>query len=129
MKMPAYAGVVRRGTNLPNSIREKQIRKVGGNIQFEGFLSTSARTDFNFSGKDQYLICSKNGRTIWDLSSFANEKEILFLPNSTFRVLQYKDDGISRWLLAEVDVQTGNVADCSKDPAFSLDIDRHWTGH
>lgn len=83
-KIPKYQSWVFRGTNLPPDIRRQhQKNKV---ITYKAFTSTSSRRGWR--GKDQFLIFSKNGASIADLSSLSSESEVLFPSNTQFKIVE-----------------------------------------
>lgn len=96
-KLPPYQGVVFRGTTLNRSQMNKYVHALNLNtlIQEPLYLSTS-RSELianSFSrGNTLYTIFSKTGKSIEKYAKFGllsgqNEKEVLFLPNTQFEVL------------------------------------------
>lgn len=61
--------------------------KVGAVVEELGFASTSRDKDFDqFEGDVRFTIHSKDGRMENEISSFSEEKEVLFRNNSKFFV-------------------------------------------
>lgn len=99
-KLPKAPGVVRRGTTLPPEVLSTY--KKGGVISDKAFLST---TDKLFpKGKHHMTIKSLSGRDISQYSMNTDEGEILFLPNTQFKVLavQNLENGETQIDLEEV---------------------------
>lgn len=81
-RMPLYKGIVYRGTDLPESIVRNL--KVGNEFSDLGFMSTSRLT--GFSGAYKFIIISKTGRTIEDISASPDEYEVLFKRGTKFKI-------------------------------------------
>ncbi|AFY38212.1 hypothetical protein Lepto7376_1893 [[Leptolyngbya] sp. PCC 7376] len=102
-KLPNHGGVVYRGT----TIDPKQLAKykVGQIVTEKGFLSTSSNLAIGqaFSGNVFYSIVSQTGKAIKDLSEFSGEDEVLFRPDTKFKVLSVENkNGEIRIFLMEI---------------------------
>ena len=82
-KLPAYDGTVYRKADLTEAQFSKY--KTGSVTIERGFTSSSTEMG-TWSGSYKYQIKSKTGRNITQLSSHPGENEVLFLPNTGFRV-------------------------------------------
>jgi hypothetical protein len=89
-QLPSYRGEVFRGTDLPPEVASKY--KAGEVVTEDAFTSTSAEFGREFSGNTQFIIESQNGKRIDYLSEFPSETEVLFAPNSQFKVLEVEVD-------------------------------------
>ncbi|MBC7372244.1 MAG: hypothetical protein H7326_11800 [Bdellovibrionaceae bacterium] len=85
-KLKKYEGIVHRGENVRADRLERM--KVGNEIDFPTFTSTSKAEGFMKSNK--LNMHSKEGRYIAPLSDIRSEEEVLFMPNSRFRVTEVK---------------------------------------
>lgn len=83
-KVPNYQGWVFRGATLPLKIRQQH--REGAIVNYRAFTSTSS--DDGWGGSDQFMIYSKTGASVDEISSNAGEKEILFATNTKFKVLR-----------------------------------------
>jgi hypothetical protein len=88
-KLPAYDGLVIRGTNLPPEVLAQY--RPGEVITEDAFLSTTtnpavARSP-SFAGNVEFRIMSSTGRDISSISMFPGEQEILFPAGSKFLVV------------------------------------------
>ena len=94
-KIPNYEGTVYRGDSFDsdnkwfsflNSIKNKEV------FTYKGFMSTSEEKDVTqgfdtiFKGAAIFRINSKTGKSIKDFSDNYNELEVLFKPNTSFRI-------------------------------------------
>lgn len=94
-KIPNYEGTVYRGDSFDsdnkwfsflNSIKNKEV------FTYKGFMSTSEEKDVTqgfdtiFDGAAIFKINSKTGKSIKDFSDNYNELEVLFKPNTSFRI-------------------------------------------
>lgn len=85
-KMPKHEGVVYRGADLGSHLQAQY--KPGAIVQDAGFMSTSSSRKGAFEGNTQYVIQSKkHGVSVEQLSNIPKEKEVLFPPDTKFRVL------------------------------------------
>ncbi len=112
-KLPNYQKLVFRGTLLNKSQKQRYIEAVTQSITIQEpiFLSTSKSelTANLFSkGDTLFTIFSKTGKQIEKFSKFGlnsgqNEKEVLFIPNTTFEVLDVtKEDSKTLIILEEI---------------------------
>jgi hypothetical protein len=83
-KLPAFEGVVYRGTFLPYSIRANM--QPGTIFSDHAFMSTSAIEDRVFGGNVNFIITSRSGRKIVDFSDYPAEAEVLFPAGTRFIV-------------------------------------------
>lgn len=92
-KMPPFVGQVYRGSDLSKKERERY--QPGRIVHEPTFLSSSRqkRIAYQFCGNSMFSLLSwERGRSVERLSKFGsnssqNEKEVLFLPGTRFRVL------------------------------------------
>jgi len=110
-RLPDYNGSVYRGTSLdPKYLAPYQ---VGQTVQESAFTSTSystkVATDFQTMTpkpgdvKVLYLIESKHGKKVSEFSKYPNESEVLFPPNTQFKVVERTDkNGVIRIKMVEV---------------------------
>lgn len=109
-KLPDFVGTVLRGTKMPKNMSNSDIEnmyKPGSTITEKSFTSTSSSSDLKFRGELQYVIESKTGKDISDISDSRQEKEILFRPNANFNVTGFKKtDSGYEIRLEEVDKPT-----------------------
>lgn len=89
-QLPSFKGTVYRGTNLPQEVLKDF--KVGNIVTEKGFTSASVNETKKFSGEVDLVIDSVNGKKISFISNFPNEDEVLFAPNTKFRVLSAEFD-------------------------------------
>lgn len=82
-KVKAYKGEVRRGADLP--LQAVLQHSPGEILTYSAFTSTSLES--GFSGSQQFVIKSKNGKFIAPLSSSPVEEEVLFDAETKFKVL------------------------------------------
>ena len=83
-KIPATKGPFFRSTQLPLKIEETY--KEGAIVSDPAFTSAGLSLDKN--AHDQILIHSKTGRLISPLSARAEEGEVLFAPDTKFKVIK-----------------------------------------
>jgi hypothetical protein len=109
-QLPDHSGVVHRGMVIDNDIADKY--QEGLVIQEKGFTSTSKKIGVaeGFSKPKEWKtavimsITSKKGKDISNLSEYKFEEEVLFPPNTKFRVKSRKSDGLRTLIeLEEVD--------------------------
>jgi hypothetical protein len=112
--LPDYNGTVYRGGTISNDIIDKY--KEGEIVTEKGFTSTSVASDIASGFQDKqlkksvpnlgfvsYVIKSKTGKLVEDLSIFDEEKEVLFKPETKFKVLSKKSvDGVTTIYMEEV---------------------------
>lgn len=83
-KLPPYKGIVYRGTSLT---RKQQAQYIPGAIvQDAGFVSAACSNFGAFAGNTQYVIQSHQGVDVDKISANEGEKEVLFAPNTKFKV-------------------------------------------
>ncbi len=114
-KLPDHQDVVFRGVDFNTSQKQRYIDALNGNtpIQEFSFFSTS-RSELianSFSkGDTLFMIFSKTGKQIEKFSKFGlysgqNEKEVLFLPNTTFEVLDVLQSTTKTTIILEEIIQ------------------------
>ena len=83
-KFPNYVGdVVRYDTKKSvNSWTPGKIKN------FKSYTSTSKKKGFKWKGNVKFFIKSKTGKYVGFISAFPNEEEVLFGPNTKFKVLK-----------------------------------------
>lgn len=64
----------------------------GGFVTERGFLSTTAATHCEYSGNVQYVIQSRRGKDISQIAEHGNEREVLFPPDTRFKVVSVERD-------------------------------------
>ena len=94
-KIQKYEGLVIRGENVRPAKSEQM--KVGSEVLFPSFTSSSRVHGFTKS--HTLNIRSHEGRYIAPISDLPGEEEVLFLPGTTFKVLEVKE---KEFLLEEV---------------------------
>lgn len=94
-----FAGTVYRGAHLPKEITD--LYDVGSHVTEKAFTSTSRNLSRKFSGNTLFVIKSKTGKMIDELSSFKSEAEVLFPPGTVFKVLGRTIDGKTTKILME----------------------------
>ena len=80
----AFKGMVYRGVDFPDSVR-LQLFVEGATYQDQAFLSTSKQRGLAFAGNTTFEILSRTGVSVKAMSRF-NEDEVLFQPNTMFRI-------------------------------------------
>ena len=98
-KLPDYRLLCYRATKINNLDKYYESLQTGTPLTEKSFLScTKSRvTAFLFSQSPLFIILSKHGKDIEKIAKFGiysgqNEKEIVFKPNSKFRVLDIQED-------------------------------------
>jgi hypothetical protein len=98
-KLKPYPGMVYRGADLPKERIEQH--EPGEIVNYPGYTSTSAQ--LSHSGADQFVIHGKSGLYIAPFSGIHHEYEVLFPPNTRFKVLsREKTDKGHAYVLEEV---------------------------
>lgn len=93
-KLPPYQATVYRGSNIdPHTMMVLANMKAGDVIYMKGFTSTSKVKDQMFHKSVAFHINSKTGRDISELSGIKEEQEVLFAPDSRFRVKSISQNG------------------------------------
>ncbi len=85
-KLPPYIGPSRR--NSGGDAKSLASLKPKQAFRFGYFASSSSDLGFSRLGSVAFVISSRTGRDISKLSMFPSEKEVLFAPESEFRVLK-----------------------------------------
>lgn len=81
-KLPSYAGVTKRGTQLDTSIQALYVE--GNVVEERAFTSTSKNQ--GWSGNTNYVIQGKSGRDVQSFSNHPGEAEVLYPARTFFRV-------------------------------------------
>ena len=102
-KLPDWQGTVYRGLDLGgiNMNMEQLIKRRDGIISFSSFLSTSQKMTFpndileggRGGGKYLFEIISKRGKDVEEYVYLSGEQEVIFLPKTKFKVLDYDFEG------------------------------------
>ena len=102
-KLPDWQGTVYRGLDLGgiNMNMEQLIKRRDGIISFRSFLSTSQNRNFpndileggQGGGKYLFEIISKTGKDVEEYVYLSGEQEVIFLPKTKFKVLDYDFEG------------------------------------
>lgn len=108
--LPSYRGESYRGTSLPPEVINSL--KVGGTFSDKGFLSTSSDRDvaeefaLEVKGNQKpvfFSIQSKHGKDISGGSDLPSESEVLFAPNSKFKIKAVEEkDGVMYVQMAQI---------------------------
>lgn len=88
-QLPPYEGTVYRSTTLPPEILASY--KPGAVVTEHAFTSTSYDKNGAFNGNHKFVIASKTGRKVDNVSLFKKEKEVLFSPGTQYRVLKVQN--------------------------------------
>ena len=98
LKIPATEEIVFRKLKIPSSVRAN----VAPGVEYadQAFLSTSTDPSV-FDGQDIMIIQSKFGRRIREFSAFPQEDEVLFMPETRFRITSV--DTVDRGLVLELE--------------------------
>jgi hypothetical protein len=92
-KMRPFVGTVYRGTGLPTEVAEAL--RPGATYADPGFLSSSTDRTKAFKRDYLFIIESRTGVDIQDLSAMKHEAEVLFRPGILFEVLSV--DRVGDW--------------------------------
>lgn len=104
-KMNKYVGTVYRGTKISGETFSQVMASyrdsmnAGTYVQEKGFTSSAIEMGKAWSGNIQYVIQSKFGVYVDDISKVKGEKEVLFAPGSWFRVTNMVDMGGGNWTI------------------------------
>lgn len=101
MRLPAYEGEVYRAGSLPP---EELLRhQMGAIITYPAFTSASLHQK-PLLGPHRFIVRSKTGRSIEKFSQFEEEREVLFISGTQFKVLDRKDEdgGVIQFVLQEI---------------------------
>jgi len=90
-QLPAFRGPVYRGAQLPDDVAERYVP--GDVVRERSFLSASADPTREFHGNVQFVIESVTGRSVGALADDPEEREIVFLTATRFKVLAVEVDG------------------------------------
>ncbi len=97
-KLPDYEGTVQRGGHVPESIVDRY--REGEVVVENGYTSATTDPEKEFGGNALWVIESKHGRDISELSGMPEERELLFDHFSSFRVLsKERDPDLDRWII------------------------------
>jgi hypothetical protein len=95
----ATEGPVVRRANLTDEQVEQMFPEDGVHTD-KAFVSSSTKLQPGFSGNAEINIESKNGVDISSLSEYPNEKEVLFKPDSAFKVeSKTYDPEAGKWII------------------------------
>ncbi|MGB0455103.1 MAG: ADP-ribosyltransferase [Bacteriovoracaceae bacterium] len=90
--LPKFEGTVYRDLKLPERIKHHY--HVGNIVSLEGFTSTSKLADLSsrvLHTVDKFIIKSISGRDISNISAESFEKEVLFKPDTKFKITKIED--------------------------------------
>ena len=90
IKLRRYNGNVNRGTSVPSAILATY--QPGNVISFNAF--TSSAISSGFSASVRFVIHSRAGRFVGSHSTHEYENEVIFPPETKFKVLSRKDTGV-----------------------------------
>jgi hypothetical protein len=90
--LPNFEGDVFRGAAIEERLLRKY-QRVGQIITERAFISASRSPSKAFSGNVRFYIISKRGKEIDQSSAYPEEEEVLFLPDTRFKVLEYVRNG------------------------------------
>lgn len=105
--LPLYRGTVYRGTFLPPEMIVRYTP--GAVIKEDAFTSTSLDRGATFGGNVRFEIDSMHGREVSLLSRYPGEKEVLFSPGTTFRVLSVDKSTADTYYIVLREVSSGHV--------------------
>jgi hypothetical protein len=97
--MPKFEGTVYRGADLSQDLIDRY--KVGETIAERAYVSTSRSKKQAFEGNVRFVIQSKNGVDVSDLSEFKKEQEVLIPRDSKFKVLDKQIKGAETIIFME----------------------------
>lgn len=84
-KLPVYKGNVIRWVSWSETTLKRL--KVGSTKVFKAFTSSSKKPNFTWSGNTKLQIKAYKAHFIGMISQYPTEEEVLFMPNSKFKVL------------------------------------------
>lgn len=89
-KLPNYTGNVYRSINLTD---DEYKRYLNNDIIIESFFISTSRSQLigNQFGNFRFEIFSQTGKCIENISKFANEKEVVFNYETTFRIISVEE--------------------------------------
>jgi hypothetical protein len=85
-KLPRHAGLVYRGIRVENLASFLRGYAVGTDVQWPAFSSSSIEGDKALIGNVLFIVRSNNGRVVGPYADIQDEREVVFLPGSRFRV-------------------------------------------
>ncbi|MGE0174932.1 MAG: ADP-ribosyltransferase domain-containing protein [Oligoflexales bacterium] len=100
-KLPKFVGTVFRGTNLRPEILEKYQTAFKNKtpLQELGFMSTTSSEEVlsqGFGAKNgRFIVESSHGAAVDMLSTFPEEKEVLFPPGTWFQIVDIKQEQLT----------------------------------
>ena len=115
-KLPSYKGLVRRGGNLPDSLKSQHAK--GSIVDYKAYTSTSTSDGFADSD-DLFMIYSKNGKPIMSFSVHDDEFEVLFKEGTKFKILDVQPKGDKTFYIMK-EVGTGSPSEEAKADAQLL---------
>ena len=87
-QLPNFEGVVYRGIDMNKIPNLSDKYKIGNIVTEEAFTSSSTVKRGAFKRDTFITITSRTGKDVSFLSDFPKQKEILFKPNTKFRILE-----------------------------------------
>lgn len=103
--MPNFSGIAKRATALNRKTYDFYKNNIGKEISEKGFLSATTSQDMSaeellnnfveFSSESTrvvFIINSKNGKSVKELSEYPDEEEIMFKPNSKFKIKSIQEN-------------------------------------
>jgi len=101
-RLPDFKGTVRRAAKVPKKFLPGY--EVGKTVVFKGFTSTSKGDNWRRFSGDHFTITSERGKLIRDIAYLQDEEEVLFPPNTKFKVIEREDRGeYFHFTLEEID--------------------------
>jgi hypothetical protein len=91
MVSKSFVGTVFRGTTLTSDVSAAYT--VGVRVTEKAFTSTTRNAVQKFSGNTLFVIKSRTGKMVDELSSFKSEAEVLFPPGTVFKVVSRALEG------------------------------------
>jgi len=93
----SFVGTVYRGAYLNKNVLE--VYQVGARVSEKAFTSTSRKFTEKYGGNTLFVIQSRTGKMIDEISFFDWEEEVLFPPGTVFKVVSRVFDGKSTKIL------------------------------
>jgi NAD:arginine ADP-ribosyltransferase len=101
-RLPTTSAPVFRYSDLPPAEFAKHT--LGSVVQYPAFTSTSSDPEWKYSGDFKFKIFGASGHDISPLSTFTHENEVLFPPETRFKVIAIDQiGGQTQFTLIEVD--------------------------
>jgi NAD:arginine ADP-ribosyltransferase len=91
-KLARYKGRVYRGIDVESLSSFLTGYKVDAEVVWLAFSSASANPDYAVKGNVLFIIESNDGRVLGEYADLREEQEVVFLPESRFRVLGVEQD-------------------------------------